>query len=158
MKRSGCRLIHFGVETGSPRIAKLVQKQISIEQQRRGVAMAKRLGIDTLCFFLLGHPGETEAEMHETIRLARDLNPTYASFHRVSPYQGTPLYDEHAAESQDLFPAFAGSREQQQRVDRLVRRAFWSFYARPQYALSRLCCSSPVSLWRQLRLFAGYLR
>jgi len=158
MKRSGCRLIHFGVETGSRRIAELVKKQISIEQQRRGVAMAKRLGIDTLCFFLLGHPGESEAEMQATIRLAKEMNPTYASFHRVSPYQGTPLYDEHAGESQELFPAFAGSEQERKRVDRLVRQAFWSFYVRPRYALSRLCRSSPLSLWRQLRLFAGYLR
>ncbi|HYW80566.1 MAG TPA: radical SAM protein [Thermoguttaceae bacterium] len=162
MKRAGCRLIHFGVETASERIAKQTRKNVTVEQQRRGVELAERVGIETLCFFLLGHPGETEEEMQQTIRLAKQLNPTYASFHRVSPYQGTPLYDQSAgnrvADSTGLFPLFAGSDEERKAIDRLVRRAIWSYYVRPRYILSRLMRGSPTSLWRQLRLFAGYFR
>ena len=63
MKQAGCRLIHFGVETGSPRIAELSKKHISLEQQRQGVELARQVGMDTLCFFLLGYPGETEEEI-----------------------------------------------------------------------------------------------
>ncbi|OHB73716.1 MAG: hypothetical protein A2V70_00320 [Planctomycetes bacterium RBG_13_63_9] len=157
MRQAGCRLVHFGVETGSPRIAELTRKNISLQQQRDGVAMAKRMGMETLCFFLLGHPGETDEEMHETIRLARELDPTYASFHRVAPYQGAALYQQCGGDTTgDLFPAFAGSQAQRRKVDRLVRRAIWSYYARPRYVVSRLLSSSPRSLWRQLRLFLGY--
>jgi hypothetical protein len=57
-----------------------------------------------------------------------------------------------------LFPVFAGSPEDREKVDRLVRQALWSYYVRPPYMLSRLLHSSPISLWRQLRLFAGYFR
>ncbi len=162
MKRAGCRLIHFGVETASERIAQQTRKNVTVEQQRRGVELAHRVGIETLCFFLLGHPGETEKEMRQTIRLAKQLNPTYASFHRVSPYQGTPLYDESAgnrvADSSGLFPLFAGSDEERKTIDRLVRRAIWSYYVRPRYIAARLMRGSPTSLWRQLRLFGGYFR
>lgn len=158
MRKSGCRLIHFGVETGSPRIAALAKKQVSVEHQLAGVALAKRVGMETLCFFLLGHPEETEEEMHQTIRLAKRLNPTYAAFHRISPYPGTVLYDQLPATSTALFPIFAGTESQRKRVDRLVGHAIWSYYMRPRYVLSRLFRSSPVSLWRQLRLFAGYFR
>ena len=158
MRQSGCRLIHFGVETGSQRIAEQVRKRITVDNQREGIALAKRTGIETLCFFLLGHPGETEAEMRRTIGLARELNPTFASFHRVTPYEGTPLYDEYEGKSETLFPAFAGSEQRRQEVDRLVREAIWSYYVRPGYVLSRLTRSLPLSLWRQLRLFAGYFR
>jgi len=158
MKRAGCRLIHYGVETGSERIAALMRKGASIEAQTAGVQLTKRLGIETLCFFLLGYPGETEEEMSRTVRLARALNPTYASFHRISPYQGTPLYDALGGSADDLFPAFAGSAEERRVVDRAVRRAFRKYYLRPRSMLSRLMRSSPPSLWRQVRLFAGYLR
>ena len=158
MRQAGCRLIHFGIETGSPRIAEQIRKKISIERQRQALELAKRVGMETLCFFLLGHPGETEEEMQQTIRFARELNPTYASFHRVSPYQGAPLYQQAAGNSDELFPAFAGSEEERGNVDRLVRQAIWSYYVRPRYIFSRLLRSSPVSLWRQLRLFAGYFR
>ncbi|MBN2475934.1 MAG: radical SAM protein [Pirellulales bacterium] len=158
MRQAGCHLIHFGVEAGSPRIAELCRKRITPKQQVRGVEMARRAGIETLCFFLLGHPGETDEEMQQTICLAKQLNPTYASFHRVSPYHGTLLYDEYASDSDELFPSYAGSRQQREKVDRLVRRAIWSYYVRPRYVLSRIFRSSPISLWRQLRLFAGYFR
>jgi hypothetical protein len=57
-----------------------------------------------------------------------------------------------------LFPAFAGSKEDRRRADRLVRQAIWSYYMRPGYVLSRLVHGTPQSLWRQLRLFAGYFR
>jgi anaerobic magnesium-protoporphyrin IX monomethyl ester cyclase len=163
MRQAGCRLIHFGIETGSPRIAEQIRKNVSIERQRKAIDQARRLGMETLCFFLLGHPGETEEEMQQTIRVAHELNPTYASFHRVSPYQGTPLYERSAGGGasgtlDELFPAFAGSPQQRRQVDRLVRQAIWSYYVRPRYMVSRLLRSSPLSLWRQLRLFAGYFR
>ncbi len=158
MKRAGCRLIHFGVETGSQRIAELIRKRVSVEQQRQGVELARRVGMETLGFFLLGHPGETESEMQQTIRLAKQLNPTYASFHRVTPYPGAPLYEQFAGSADEPFPVFAGTDQQRQNVDRLVRQAIWSYYVRPRYVFSRLFRSSPWSLWRQLRLFAGYFR
>ncbi len=158
MRRAGCRLIHLGVESGSQRIAQLTNKGLTIEQQIAAVEIAKRVGMETLCFFLLGYPGESEEEMRETIRLARRLNPTYASFHRISPYAGTPLFDQIQSDTDELFPVFAGSEEDRRKVDRLVRRAIWSYYMRPGYIFSRLLRGTPASLWRQLRLFAGYFR
>ena len=110
------------------------------------------------CFFLLGYPGESEEEMRETIRLAKRMNPTYAAFHRISPYAGTPLFDRIQSDTDELFPVFAGSEEDRRKVDRLVRGAIWSYYMRPGYIFSRLLRGSPASLWRQLRLFAGYFR
>lgn len=160
MKQAGCRLIHYGVETGSERIAELIKKKVTVQNQRDGVLLTKSVGIETLCFFLLGYPGETEAEMRQTIRFAKELNPTYASFHHISPYHGTPLYDDLSrnGSARELFPVFAGDDNQKQRVDALVKQAFWEFYVRPKYIASRLFRASPGSLWRQLRLFAGYMR
>lgn len=156
MYAAGCRLVHFGVESASPRIAEMSQKRIPLDAHRAALAAARRVGMETLGFFLLGYPGETEEEMRETIALARQLNPTYASFHRISPYPGTAIHERYAADAGELFPAFAGSDEQRRLADRLVREALWSYYVRPGYVLSRLLRSSPASLWRQLRLFAGY--
>ena len=156
MRQAGCRLIHFGVESASPRIAELSDKRLTVEDHRRALALARLVGMETLCFFLLGYPDETEKEMQQTVRLAKELDPTYASFHRISPYPGTLLYDALPPNTRDLFPVFAGPDEDRRNVDRLVRRALRSYYLRPRYMLSRLLRSSPLSLWRQLRLFAGY--
>lgn len=164
MKRAGCRLIHFGVESGSERIVAMTKKRVTIARQIEGVKLARRVGMEVLCFFLLGYPSETEEEMRSTIRLARQLAPTYASFHRISPYPGTPLYDQFAADQAnlvpgaELFPAYAGSDEDRLRVDRMIREAIWTYYFRPGYIFSRVIGTSPASWWRQLRLFAGYFR
>jgi len=158
MRRAGCRLIHFGVESGSRRIAELTRKNIDPKQQAEAVRLARRAGIETLCFFLLGYPGETEAEMQQTIDLARRLRPTYASFHRVSPYPGSELFAQLPDDQDELFPAFAGTPQRQQQVDQMVRRAIRSFYLRPGYIAGRLLRSRPGSLWRQLKLFLGYFR
>jgi len=158
MRKAGCRLIHFGIESGSRRIAELSGKGLNAEKHLEAVTAAKRAGMETLCFFLLGYPGETDEEMQETVSLARRLNPTYASFHRISPYQGTPLFEQIEEASDELFPSFLGTDEQRRRVDRLVRQAIWSYYVRPGYIFSRLLRGNPASLWRQLRLFAGYFR
>ncbi len=158
MRQAGCRLIHFGIETASPRIALTTRKGITVDQQRQGLSLAKRAGLETLCFFLLGHPGETEEEMRQTIELARELSPTYASFHRVSPYQGSPLYEQCTHAADELFPVFAGDEQQRLKVDQLVREALRSFYLRPTYIAGRLLHGSPMSWWRQWRLFRGYFR
>jgi radical SAM superfamily enzyme YgiQ (UPF0313 family) len=156
MKKAGCRLIHFGVETGSERIAERVKKLVTVEEQRSGVKLAQDVGIETLCFFLLGHPDETDAEMHQTIRFAKELNPTYASFHRIAPYHGTPLHAEYAKADGTLFPHSILNGDKGEQVDRLVKQAIWSYYTRPRYIVERLFRGRPESLVRQLKLFVGY--
>lgn len=163
MHRAGCRLVHFGTETGSKRLAKAMGKAIDPGRQIEAVEMARRAKLDTLCFFLLGHPDETEAEMHETIEFAKRLNPTYISLHRLTSYPSSRLFERHGLasveESDDrLFPEFIGDQQRQALVDRLVRRGIMSFYLRPRYILSRLIQGNPNQWLRQLRLFWGYVK
>ena len=42
---------------------------------------------------MFGFPTETEEDRLKTIAFAKTLNPTYASFHKVTPYPGTPLFE-----------------------------------------------------------------
>src|SRR5262249_15807034 len=95
MKAAGCRLIHFGVESANPDVLARTQKKITVDQIRAGVSLAKAKGIQTACFFRFGLPGETPELFQNTRDFARDLNPTYASFHFAVPFPGTPLYQEY---------------------------------------------------------------
>ena len=52
MRKAGCLLIHYGVETGSPRIMKFIEKKITHEQILNGVRLAHKAGIETACFFM----------------------------------------------------------------------------------------------------------
>ncbi len=137
MKRAGCRLIHFGVETGAERHVKALRKGLKLQQIRDQHALVQRCGLATALFFLLGHPGETEDEQRATIQLACDLNPDYASFNIASPYPGTRFH-EVAGSFEEPFPAFDHHSHHLEALDRMRRQALRSFYLRPGYVMSRL--------------------
>jgi radical SAM superfamily enzyme YgiQ (UPF0313 family) len=156
MKRAGCRLIHFGVESGSPRILAATNKRITLEQIERGIAETKQSGIDQLCFFMFGFPGETAGDMEATIAFAKRLSPTYASFHAVTPYMGTKLYEMSG--SSELFPEALSKEHDPLILQAIANRAFREFYLRPAMLWSRLR-RVDVRLWRrQAALFWHYVR
>jgi radical SAM superfamily enzyme YgiQ (UPF0313 family) len=155
MKRAGCRMIHFGVETGSEKVMSTIDKKITLPAIERGIAMARRAGIETACFFMFGFPGETSDDMDATIEFARKLNPTYASFHIASPYPGTELYAMSG--STELFPEAYTKEHSLTGLEATVRRAFKRFYLRPQYAWSRITEGSPAAWKKQFKLFWAFI-
>ncbi|MBI2835651.1 MAG: radical SAM protein [Acidobacteria bacterium] len=164
MKQAGCRLIHVGVEAGSDRMLQLVDKGITLEGIRRGMALIKTAGIETLCFFMIGFPESEARDMEDIVRLAKELNPTYASFHITAPYPGTKLYDMVRANPNvhfsdgSLFPEAIEARFTLRELKRMTRSAYLSFYTRPSYLLGRLRKGELRALANQMRLFWGYLQ
>ncbi len=158
MNRAGCRLVHFGVESGSQRVLDSIDKGIQLAQVERGVALTHEAGMDTACFFMLGFPGETAAELDATVRFAMRLDPTYASFHLAVPFPGTPLHQ--AFDSAPLEP-FPGHFHQDHRLVDLQRRrrlATARFYLRPSSLGRHLRRTTLGTASSQLGVFLWYLR
>lgn len=143
MKKAGCKLIHYGIESGSQRILDMIQKGIDIKDITTAVNLTKKAGIEVAGFFIIGFPGETEEEMMETISFATRLNLDYASFHPVIPYPGTGLIMNKSDYSEDF-------------IAQKIKTAYLKFYLRPAYILSRLL--KPQQLLKQLRLFGELVR
>ena len=156
MKKAGCHLIHYGVETGSEKVMATIDKNIKLSQIEEGISLTKRAGIETACFFIFGFPGETDADREATIQFAKMLNPTYASFHIASPYPGTKLYKMSG--SRELFPEAYTREHSQKALEEKVRRAYKMFYIRPAYILSRVVNGSPAIWRKQLKLFKGFIK
>ena len=97
MKRAGLTQIDLGIESGSPKTLKRLDKRITVEQIREKVALAKR-HVRVFGFFMIGIPGEEEADVEQTFALARDLDLDRWSWSIYSPLPGSPLYDELIAE------------------------------------------------------------
>jgi len=142
MHRAGCKLIHYGIESGSQRVLDMIQKRIDIKDITEAINMTKKAGIETAGFFMFGFPGETEKEMNETISYATKLNLDYASFHPVIAYPETGFI-KNKCDYPDEF--IAG----------VVRTAYLKFYLKPAYMLSRLF--KPRQALNQLRLFRGLI-
>lgn len=97
MKKSGCDLLIFGIESGSERIISLLQKTNRRDWRKRALSVfndANRLKISTNALFILGNPTETKEEMISTIQLAKKLKPDLIQIHFFTPYPGSQIYKE----------------------------------------------------------------
>ncbi len=150
MAKAGCRLIHFGVESGSPRLLAGTGKGITIEQAEKALTWCREAGIRTACFFLFGLPSETSDDRQTSAKLARQLNPDYVSFHVAALYQSTVL-----ARDIDLESAFNACLPEHDLavLDRAVKSAMAGFYLRPNYIWQRLTRHGLAGLGQQLALF-----
>lgn len=97
MRKSGCDQLTFGLETGSPRMLKLINKDISLQDMLKAHERAANLGINVNYHFVFGFPEETRDEIIETAKLIYHLSES-PNVHAVwgpyiyVPYPGTPLF------------------------------------------------------------------
>jgi radical SAM superfamily enzyme YgiQ (UPF0313 family) len=92
-KRSGCYRLEIGVESGNNDILKRIKKNISVEQIGSAINIIKRARIKVATFYILGHPGENEKTLQETIDLAVKLNTDTIAVGIMVPYPGTKVYE-----------------------------------------------------------------
>ena len=95
LKQSGCIEIKYGIESGSPRILKLMNKQITIDEIKRAISITHNVGIRVKAFILHGFPGENIESTMETIQLLEELKEKIdrISLFRFVPLPGSPAYD-----------------------------------------------------------------
>lgn len=94
MKESGCVKVAFGIESGSPRILRLIKKRIELDQVRAAFRAAKKAGLITQAFFIVGsHPTETLEDIKLTKTIIREIKPDFLLVNVMVPFPGTELYD-----------------------------------------------------------------
>jgi anaerobic magnesium-protoporphyrin IX monomethyl ester cyclase len=144
MKAAGCGTVALGVESGNQRILDGLCKGIRLEEVDRTVADAKSAGLDTLCFFLFGSPGDTMETMSETVEYAKRLDPNMVRFIPVILFPGTELFERAAEEGRvaaDVWDAYVRDQTEiplllpdgmgrRELID-FVAGAYWRFYMRP---------------------------
>jgi radical SAM superfamily enzyme YgiQ (UPF0313 family) len=67
MYQAGCRYLKLGIESGSDRVLDLMNKRATSDQMARGLAAIHAAGIRTRASFILGFPGEAEADLRQTL-------------------------------------------------------------------------------------------
>ena len=74
MKKAGCIKISYGVESGSPKIIKIIRKNITIEQALTAAQISSDLGMKITMNFMVNLPYETMNDLKMTIGLMKKLN------------------------------------------------------------------------------------
>lgn len=95
MKKTGCKTIQFGVESGNQKILDKINKDINLEAVRKATRIVRKANIKLMCDFMIGLPGDTKKTVNETINFAIKLKPNIAAFCITTPFPGTTLYEEY---------------------------------------------------------------
>jgi radical SAM superfamily enzyme YgiQ (UPF0313 family) len=150
MRRAGCRLIQYGVESGEQRILDTLQKEITISEIVETFRLTREAGIRTVANIMIGNPGDTRKTIAKTIALAKRLRADFANIQMCAPFPGTELH-RMAVENRWILNSEArlpwttdactmnATEIPTPELERIFRRAYRSFYLRP------------ATIWRRVR-------
>jgi radical SAM superfamily enzyme YgiQ (UPF0313 family) len=110
LKKSGCYRIHFGIESGSPKMLDYLQKGITVKQIEDTFRLAKKHRIDRFAYIMIGIPPERQKDIDMTLGLIKDIKPEHLHCSICTPMPKTYLYRKLMGEGiikHDYWLAFA---------------------------------------------------
>jgi radical SAM superfamily enzyme YgiQ (UPF0313 family) len=161
LKQAGLKRVAFGVESGDPDVLLSIDKKIDHDTIRRAFKNAKAVGLETIGFFIIGLPGETEETMERTIRFACEVDPMIANFSMMTPYPGTKVYEIAKRQGRLLlgdwedYVFFDGKARYElgdmtaELVERKWKEAYRRFYLRPHRIAQTLARKDFWLNWRR---------
>ncbi|MBU1062388.1 MAG: B12-binding domain-containing radical SAM protein [Candidatus Omnitrophica bacterium] len=96
MKEAGCFKLQIGLESGSNRVLRSMRKTFTAEISEMNIRFAKKAGIETEIFVMVGFPSETERDFKETynfIRRNSNYIDTIKSINTLHLIAGTDIYE-----------------------------------------------------------------
>ena len=169
MKKAGCWMIAYGIETGNQEVMDYIKKGITLEQAEQTVKWTKEAGLLAKGYFMLGHPIDTLETIDETIEFAVSLPLDYALFLITAPIPNTELFEICKSVGKlvhtDLsrFSAWEAVYEPPEvsvkQLEDKHKEAYRKFYLRPSYIFRQLKNIKNVDdLWRHINAFITIVR
>lgn len=100
---NGCVSVIYGIESGSPKMLDVMEKNVTVSQNINAVRLAYETGLFTVIQLVLAMPGETDETIRETTEFAKEVSPylildnalpsTLMSLNYAQALPGTPLYE-----------------------------------------------------------------
>ena len=103
-KKNGCEAVIFGIESGSPRMLRVMEKKITLEQNIKALKNVYEANLSTVVQLVVGMPGESDTTIGETIDFLKKTMKYYpdglrkkisytVSVNYAQALPGTPLYE-----------------------------------------------------------------
>lgn len=149
MKKSGCKMIRLGVESGSQEVLNKINKGLTLRQIEEGIQLVKKHGIQALGGFMFGFPYDSRESVDQTIEFAKKLSPDQVQFSISMCYPGTSLY-EYSKENNLLLakkfkefdmthgPVVRTLDMERGDLEHVLSRAYREFYFRPRFILQTI--------------------
>jgi len=146
LKQAGTVSICFAIETSSPRLQKMIHKNLNIDKAVCAINASVKAGIYSIGFFMIGFPTETYEEAFDTVEFAAHSKLHRAVFVYVTPFVGTELAKmaadilknkNHIIDLQKInfynTPNISAMTDSQ--LQNVFQRGYWRFYLNPKRLL-----------------------
>ncbi|MBU4263822.1 MAG: B12-binding domain-containing radical SAM protein [Proteobacteria bacterium] len=94
MKEAGLYFITLGVESGSPKVLKGLQKGYTVGHIRDAFSWAHQLDLVTFAFFMVGCPEETDEDVAMTMAIQKEIKPDFLNWGVLRVVPGSQLFEE----------------------------------------------------------------
>lgn len=172
MKRAGCRVIFYGVESFHQQTMDIYNKRTNPETVKQALRDTRRTGIQTLAYVMLGAPGETREMIRENSATLNNLGVVdYALAGITRLFCGTSLFERavergvierrHGEEccltgQIDWIPVYEETLTYTE-MKELEAEVVKKFYYRPGYVWQRLRgMRDAAEFWRLSRFLARF--
>jgi radical SAM superfamily enzyme YgiQ (UPF0313 family) len=149
MKKAGCSVIMYGIESYDQEVLNSLNKNISIEKINKAIETTKQCNIKVHGFFIFGSPKDNRHKILKTIQWAKNTKFDYASFNIYVPYPGTRSFEELIAsnrlKTKDWSKydqcyselVFEHTTLKSNDIQKLITKAYRDFYFNPSFILRR---------------------
>lgn len=148
MKKAGCYVVGFGIESGNSETLDKIRKNTTLESAENAIALCKRYKLKSYMLFMIGFPWETKEMVEDTLRFARKLDGDFLDINIAYPFNDTEMYDlmkaDNLFDSNELAghdvtrPVVRTRYLSTQDLLKLKRKGILRFYLRPSYVLRTL--------------------
>jgi radical SAM superfamily enzyme YgiQ (UPF0313 family) len=143
MAKAGCKTCWFGVESGSQKILQRIGRNITLKQIEDAFDLCRKNQIQVACSFMVGLPDETLADMEQSLKFAKKLNPDWCQFNIFIAYPDCKLYQEMLQSKKysqlDEFLISVKTDEYDfESLAQIQKRFFRDFHRQPTQILKRV--------------------
>ncbi|MHA1263892.1 MAG: B12-binding domain-containing radical SAM protein [Candidatus Helarchaeota archaeon] len=138
LKWAGCKNISFGIESGNEILRrKILKRKMSNAQIVNAFSLAKKVGLVTTSFNMVGLPFETEQMILDTIVLNKKIKANHHNVCIFYPFKGTELEQicrqknwivTHRQDLESYYYDTILNMPQLDRLTILTYQKFWAFY------------------------------
>jgi radical SAM superfamily enzyme YgiQ (UPF0313 family) len=168
LAEAGTTNLAVAVETADEGLQRTIGKNLDLDRVMKAITWADQAGIVTNGYFMIGFPGETADQIRKTIEYAERTDLYFASFFIVTPYPGTPLWDQtmDSGESDSLdfrrynyLSGYFNLGELSSEELRLLQReAYKRFYASKRWKILRSLFRLRIDFRNAAWLWLGRMR
>ena len=153
LKRANCRGIHYGIEAGTKKILRVLNKGITLNAAKKIIDLTKKYKIQTLSYFMIGSPTETKEDILTTFKVMRWLNTDFTHLTILCPFPGTQIYFDGLEKGiiksdvwrnfsnnpiRSFIPPYWSENFELPELQELLKQGYQKFYMRGNFIFRKL--------------------